>query len=712
MTKAIKKSGLLRMLLAALVFIGCELSFQPGDSVQTPPDAGNNAAVQPRIILSGAVSDNNYTAEIYNWHTQINEDDFGTWAPPLENATIIGSGAAQSVGTSCTIPIQAFNGTDFSKENWYLVKVTQKSGAQNAQAKYKSVSPFDSEKKIDLNWTSMIDLEAKRFTVNYYANGNGGRFTDTGEDEEVRSVKVTPGVQASAYTPSPVRTGYTFDGWYTDKEGSNKYDFSLPVVTDGITLYANWIELEALESIDKVKEYLTPANFTSTEGKTEDNPIPLPVKLGQNTTSNNQWQKLLEVLKESERYVDLDLSEWSLSGKKFDPWLDIASGEEFVVSLTLPTAAESIADVPPDKWEWETADEDTRTGPSPFKHFTKLKEISGANITVIGEFAFTDISLKEVNFKKATIIGVNAFKDCETLTTVNIPNAKEIRNMAFFGCVALEKVDFPEVTTESIGEQAFQACTALTTANFKKAKIIGANAFNCCVNLTTIDFSEATIIGEKAFNGCALTTANFPKVTEIGKEAFQNSGDLEEVNFPLATIIGDNAFEDCASLTTVTFRADVILVSGIFSGTALEEANFPATTEIGANVFKDIKTLKKVDLSAATYIPDNAFDGCKALAELDIQSVGDIGNKAFANTGLTSLTITMRSTRPEIGAELFAGVDNATGDPSKKKKVTIKIANGASAQDYIPDWQSAFITYTTIGSDTAIPQIGHITLIF
>ena len=46
-----------------------------------------------------------------------------------------------------------------------------------------------------------------------------------------------------AYEPeTPVREGYVFDGWYTDSELTQPYDFSTPVTAD-LTLYAKWVEL-------------------------------------------------------------------------------------------------------------------------------------------------------------------------------------------------------------------------------------------------------------------------------------------------------------------------------------------------------------------------------------------------------------------------------------------------------------------------------------
>lgn len=46
---------------------------------------------------------------------------------------------------------------------------------------------------------------------------------------------------------TPLKDGYKFDGWYTDKELTNKYDFS-EKVTKSFTLYAKWIKDEAADS--------------------------------------------------------------------------------------------------------------------------------------------------------------------------------------------------------------------------------------------------------------------------------------------------------------------------------------------------------------------------------------------------------------------------------------------------------------------------------
>lgn len=63
---------------------------------------------------------------------------------------------------------------------------------------------------------------------------------DTNGGSKVSSQNVTKNTSASE-PASPVKDGYDFAGWYSDKELTVKYDFSAKV-TKNITLYAAWVE--------------------------------------------------------------------------------------------------------------------------------------------------------------------------------------------------------------------------------------------------------------------------------------------------------------------------------------------------------------------------------------------------------------------------------------------------------------------------------------
>ena len=73
---------------------------------------------------------------------------------------------------------------------------------------------------------------ASSFTIKFETNGGS----------KVDDVKVENG-KSLAEPAAPTKNGFTFDGWYTDKELTKKYDFSQKV-TKSFTLYAKWIEDE------------------------------------------------------------------------------------------------------------------------------------------------------------------------------------------------------------------------------------------------------------------------------------------------------------------------------------------------------------------------------------------------------------------------------------------------------------------------------------
>ncbi len=67
---------------------------------------------------------------------------------------------------------------------------------------------------------------------------------DSNEGSEVDPITVENGsTYISATKPAdPVRSGYTFDGWFTDEDCTEPYDWSLPVEKP-MTLYAGWTEI-------------------------------------------------------------------------------------------------------------------------------------------------------------------------------------------------------------------------------------------------------------------------------------------------------------------------------------------------------------------------------------------------------------------------------------------------------------------------------------
>ena len=108
-----------------------------------------------------------------------------------------------------------------------------------------------------------------RFMTNYAGSQRtmtSGR-TATSENELYMSVDLTVGEKLTAPAVAPVRKGYTFIGWSTDKKGEEIYDFDT-VVSAGLNLYAQWQRDETGASEEE--EYTEPTlSFTEDKSGTE-----------------------------------------------------------------------------------------------------------------------------------------------------------------------------------------------------------------------------------------------------------------------------------------------------------------------------------------------------------------------------------------------------------------------------------------------------------
>ena|GEM_PF-6192888 len=158
-----------------------------------------------------------------------------------------------------------------------------------------------------------------------------------------------------------------------------------------------------------------------------------------------------------------------------------------------------------------------------------------------------------------------------------------------------------------------------------------------------------THIAANTFAGRNINEVIIPfGVTHIGAGAFRNAFLLTEIYIPGSVVsLGNHAFENASAIETITFGGDA-----------------PTTGDglvMGTHVFLNNRNLSKVIFepgSRVSNIGANAFQGDSAnlsnLRSIDIPAtVTAIGNQAFINSGLNTLTFADGSNLATIGNNAF-----------------------------------------------------------
>ena len=219
---------------------------------------------------------------------------------------------------------------------------------------------------------------------------------------------------------------------------------------------------------------------------------------------------------------------------------------------------------------------------------------------------------------KVTSIGLNAFRDCDKLTSVIIPNSvTSIGSGAFYGCSGLTSITIPNSVT-SIESSAFRKCTGLTSITIPESVTsIGGSAFSECTGLSSIVVDKNNpkydsrnncnaIIetnSNKLISGCKTT--NTPKsVTSIGDCAFSGCTGLTSIEIPYVTSIGYSAFYGCSGLSYIYIPDSVTSIgeSAFWECSRLPSINIPNNiTSIGGYAFGYCKNLKAITYKGQTY---------------------------------------------------------------------------------------------------------------
>ena len=276
----------------------------------------------------------------------------------------------------------------------------------------------------------------------------------------------------------------------------------------------------------------------------------------------------------------------------------------------------------------------------------QILNLSDVNITSLPNSCFSDYkgSIESIYLPKALVsIGKKCFYNAKIKSIYLYNGIKRIDSNAFYG-TNLASITIP-ASVETIGNLAFDYCTALTSVLFEEnsnLKIIDAQAFSFCKNLASITIpASVETIGNSAFKNCtALTSVLFEENSNlkiIDEAAFSYCENIASITIPASVeTIGNSAFYHCDTLTSVLFE---------------ENSN-----------------LKIID--------ESAFSSCEKIASITIPaSVETIGNSAFKNcTALTSVRFENNSNLESFARSVFHNTNLYTIDMSSCTK--IKDING------------------------------------
>ncbi len=164
---------------------------------------------------------------------------------------------------------------------------------------------------------------------------------------------------------------------------------------------------------------------------------------------------------------------------------------------------------------------------------------------------YVPTSLKTVVITGGTSIGSDAFYNCRSLTSIEIPNSvTSIGSSAFSGCSGLTSITLPFVGASKDGTSDTHFGYIFGASSY------GENSSYVPGSLKTVVITGGTSIGFGAFRGCSsLTSITIPNsVTSIGYEAFRFCDGLTSITIPNSVKSIDNsAFYYCTALTDITF---------------------------------------------------------------------------------------------------------------------------------------------------------------
>ena len=416
--------------------------------------------------------------------------------------------------------------------------------------------------------------------------------------------------------PTSTRNGYTFDGWYTTPSaaaGNGKlFNDEVFGAKDNLVLYANWIA-NKYEIVFDIEEGIEGVVHGDKSEVTFNQKFTLPVPTSQEGT--------------------------------FLGWFSGPGGSGYQVANA---AGESVKN-------YNVAG---NTTVYPFFEIGTLEYVmqpdgtyavkQGPNIKKV----YNVIIPETYEGIQVTAVLENAFKNCQYIKTVSIPNTVTlVGSGAFAGCKALEEVNVRVV--EGNHEVFYSSHEGALIRNDLGTTYLEYFPRSKSGEYTIPDGVDAIL--NKAFQyAYNLEVLNIGKdVTYIAEQAFFHCYALKEINFveggTKALEIEDGAFLDVAKMTSIKLPARLARLDGQATLNACKALAAVYAEEGGEHFGSVDGMLTNGDRDTILYCPPMR----KGALEIPV-GITAIADNAFVNrTELTSLVVP--NWIESIGANAFAG---------------------------------------------------------
>ena len=329
-------------------------------------------------------------------------------------------------------------------------------------------------------------------------------------------------------------------------------------------------------------------------------------------------------------------------------------------------------------------------------------EINGENVLTGHLSDELNLTLPESYNGQVYKIGDDAFRECSSLTSVEIPNSvTSIGGYAFYGCSSLTSVEIGNSVT-SIGNYAFSNCSSLTSVELPNSVTsIGSYAFYDCSGLRSMTIGTGVLsIGS---NQCTpkkviwLTntppsgwsnlkgTINYVANTQYGSSSnvkvyqylsslFESDGvkyvpvSPSERTCDAIDCSYDSSVETINIGETVSYRGIAMTVLNMmpylaYGQTSVKNVSISHKGSISNYAFTGCTGITNATIAHKGNIGNHAFYGCTGIIDATIANEGSIGESAFEGAMKTVNAVLNINSKGDIGSKAFygcTGITNAT----------------------------------------------------